>query len=299
VSQLELSAVYGSVLKSVSGSFGAGVHVWLGAEPDGTAELVELCAGVALPRRGRLLLDGELPGRSPSARRHIASLLPVEDEALAGPLARWSAQLSALRGFDVTSALQRYCPELALDRPLGGLSHAERRALALAAALGQPEPRLVERVQQLGERAPVLVTTRSTEDARRLGGRLLVLERGVLVRDPEHAWPSAVTPGLRVELWLTCDAPRRLLAELVSSPEVERASFDAQQGGRVQVTGPDLERLALAVTRAALAARVELRAMRAGSPDLATVHGASAGLAQAAYRAAQTARRAPGGSGGS
>jgi hypothetical protein len=150
---------------------------------------------------------------------------------------------------------------------------------------------VLERIQQLGARAPVLLTTRSAEDARRLGGQLLVLERGVLVREPRHAWPSAVTPGLRVELWLESAAPRRLLAELLGSPEVERASFDAQQGGRILVVGADLERLALAVARAALAARVELRSLRAASPDLAAVHGASAGLAQAAYRAAQSTRR--------
>lgn len=314
MSQLELSSVYTPVLKGVSGSFGPGIHICLGGEPDGTGELIELCAGVRLPRRGSVQVDGELPGRSPSARRSIASLLPSEDGGLAGCVADWSAQLSALRGFDAAPAVRRYCPQLAPERTLASLSHAEQRELALAGALGQPEPKLValheplsaagsasptviERIQQLAERAPVLLTTRSAEDARRLGGRLLVLERGVLVRDPQHAWPSSVTPGLRVELWLECDAPRRLLAELLSSPEVERASFEAGQGGRVQVVGADLERLALAVSRAALAARVELRTLRAASADLAAVHGASAGLAQAAYRAAQTAQRASGGRG--
>lgn len=314
MSQLTLSAVYGAVLRGVSGSFGPGLHVWLGAEPDGTEDLIELCAGVRLPRRGRLLLDGQPPGASPSARRAIASLLPWEHDELSGRVEHWAALLGALRGFDVAAALRRYCPQLGPERPLASLSSSERRALALAVALGLPEPQLValheplsaagsasgavlERLQQLAERTPVLLTTRSAEDARRLGGQLSVLERGVLVRDPRDAWPSAVTPGLRVELWLECDAPRRLLAELVSSPEVERASFDAAQGGRIQVVGSELERLALAVSRAALAARVELRALRAGSPDLAAVHGASAGLAQAAYRAAQSAPRS-GGSGG-
>jgi hypothetical protein len=138
---------------------------------------------------------------------------------------------------------------------------------------------------------PVIVSTRSVADARRCGGRLLVLERGVLARDASDAWPAAVTPGLRVELWVECDAPRRLLAELATSPEVEQASFDDRAGGHIELCGSDLERLALAVTRAALATRVELRQLRAASPDLGTVHGASAGLAHAAYRAAQDGRR--------
>jgi hypothetical protein len=145
-------------------------------------------------------------------------------------------------------------------------------------------------MQALALEVPVIVATRSVADARRCGGRLLVLERGVLARGPSDAWPSAMTPGLRVELSVECDAPRRLLAELAGSPEVEQASFDGRAGGRIELRGGDLERLALAVTRAALTAGVELRLLRAASPDLDTVHGASAGLAHAAYRAAQNGR---------
>jgi hypothetical protein len=72
---------------------------------------------------------------------------------------------------------------------------------------------------------------------------------------------------------------------------VERVAFDARRASAVRVAGNDLERLALAVTRAALASRVELRQLRAAAPDLEAVHGASAGLARAAYHAAQSARR--------
>jgi len=296
-------------LRNLSGSFGPGVHVLLGAESDGTADVIELCAGVRLPRRGSLKLDGATPGANPQLRRRIASLLADESWPSEGDVQRWIGQLGELHGFDARAATRRFCPELGLERRLGTLSGPERRELALAAALAQPEPQLValheplaaaaatsgeavlERIRELGERAPVLLATRSIDDARRLGGQLLVLERGVLARAAQHAWPSEVTPGLRAELSLECDAPRRLLAELSASPEVERASFDARQPTRVLVSGNDLERLALAVCRAALSARVELRQLRAASPDLAAVHGASAGLAQAAYRAAQGARR--------
>jgi ABC-type thiamine transport system ATPase subunit len=296
------------VLKNLSGSFGPGVHVLLGAESDGTADLIELCAGVRLPRRGRLLLDGEMPGSSPGARRRIASLLAIENWCAQGDVQDWIGHLGALHGFDAAAAIRRFCPQLELGRRVESLSSPERRELALAAALAQPEPKLValheplaaaaaaagavlERITELAGSIPVLLATRSVGDARRFGGQLLVLERGILVRDARDAWPSAVTPGLRVELWIECDAPRRLLAELLLSPEVERAAFDAQYATRVQVLGSDLERLSLAVSRAALAARVELQTLRASPPDLDAVHAASAGLAQAAYRAAQAARR--------
>jgi len=234
--------------------------------------------------------------------------LPSESWTLAGSISGWLEELSQLRGFGALEAARRFCPELEPGRSMASLSGVERRELALAAALGEPTPKLValheplaaaggasarvlERLQALALLVPVIVATRSVADARRCGGRLLVLERGVLVRGPSDAWPSAMTPGLRVELWVECDAPRRLLAQLATSPEVEQASFDGRAGGRIELRGNDLERLALAVTRAALAAGVELRQLRAATPDLETVHGASAGLAHAAYRAAQDGRR--------
>jgi len=309
LSQLQLERVSSPRLKSLSGDFGPGVHVLLGAEADGTADLIELCAGVRLPQRGRLSLDGVSPGASPQARRRIASLLADEGWPGEGDVQYWIGHLGALRGFDALAATQRYCPDLVLDRPLQLLSSSQRRELALAAALAQPDPQLValheplaaaaasmgtaviERIQELAARAPVLLTTRSVADARQFTGQLLVLERGILARESPDAWPSAVTPGSNVELCIECDAPRRLVAELAQSPEVERVAFDARRATRVLVAGSDLERLALAVSRAALAARVELRQLRAAAPDLEAVHGASAGLARAAYQAAQTVRR--------
>lgn len=309
MSELTLQSVWSPPLKNLSLSFGPGMHVLLGAEADGTTDVIELCAGVRLPRRGRVALDGETPGASPRTRRQIASSLPSESWSLTGSIGSWLAELSRLRGFAALEAARPFYPELEPGRSLASLSGVERRGLTLAAALAEPAPKLValheplaaardgagprvlERLQALALLVPVIVATRSVADARRCGGRLLVLERGVLVRSPGDAWPSAMTPGLPVELWVECDAPRRLLAELASSPEVEQVSFDERAAGRIELRGNDLERLALAVTRAALAARVELRQLRAASPDLVTVHGASAGLAQAAYRAAQDGRR--------
>jgi len=309
VSQLDLERVSSPRLRSLTASFGPGIHVLLGAESDGTADVIELCAGVRLPQRGQLKLDGHAPGSSPHTRRRIASLLAVEGWAAEGDVQHWIGQLGALHGFDATAATRRFCPDLGLGRALHSLSGPQRRELSLAAALAQPEPQLValheplaaaaasagtavlERIRELGARAPVLLATRSVADARRLGGTLRVLERGVLVREARDAWPDAVTPGLPAELTVECDEPRRLLAELALVPAVERVSFDQRQPSVVRVWGSDLERLALAVSRAALAARVELRLLRASTPDLEAVHGASAGLAQAAYRAAQSARR--------
>lgn len=309
MSQLDLERVSSPRLRNLTASFGPGIHVLLGAEADGTADVIELCAGVRLPERGQLKLDGQMPGSSPATRRRIASLLAVEGWPAEGDVQHWIGHLGALHGFDAAAATRRFCPALAPGRAVHSLSGPQRRELSLAAALAQPEPQLValheplaaaavgagsavlERIRELSERAPVLLATRSVADARRLGGQLRVLERGVLVRESPDAWPHAVTPGLPAELSVECDQPRRLLAELAGAPEVEGVSFDQRRPNLLSVSGSDLERVALAVSRAALVARVELRMLRASTPDLAAVHGASAGLAQAAYRAAQGARR--------
>jgi len=126
LSQLQLERVSSPRLKSLSGDFGPGVHVLLGAEADGTADLIELCAGVRLPQRGRLSLDGVSPGASPQARRRIASLLADEGWPGEGDVQYWIGHLGALRGFDALPATQRYCPDLVLDRPLQLLSSSQR-----------------------------------------------------------------------------------------------------------------------------------------------------------------------------
>jgi energy-coupling factor transporter ATP-binding protein EcfA2 len=296
-------------MKNVSALFGVGVHVILGRDADGTGDLIELCAGLRLPRRGRLLLDREAPSSSPGSRQRIASLLPVESLPSQGSLESYVAELARLQGVGTAASLQRFAPHLEPSRPVASLSSTERRQLALAVALGHPGPKLVAlhdplaavppdaieaalaRIRELGTTAVVAITTASVGDARRIGGALYVLERGVLVRRVAHAWPGAITPGLEVCLVVDCDSPRELLAALAQLPGVEQARYDTRRGGRLELRGPDLEALALGVTRAAVAAAVRIRMLRVAAPDLDVVHGASAGLAHAAYRAAQEKRR--------
>lgn len=308
MSLLELRGLWSPPLKNLSASFGTGVHVVLGGDADGSADLIELCAGVRRPRRGGILLDGAAPSESPDTRRRIGSLLPLEDWHATGDVRRWAGEVGALQGFDLLPTLTQLWPDLELGRDVRSLSSGERRELSLAAALAVPEPQLLAlheplgssgaasesvlaRILTLAERTPVVIATSSVADARRLGGQLSVLERGVLVRSPESAWPDAVTPGLRVELWVEADAPRRLLAELATAEDVEQVQFDARLGDRLRLSGSDLERLSVAVARAAERAQVQLRSLGVNAPDLHAVHGASAGLAEAAYRAAQSSRR--------
>jgi ABC-type taurine transport system ATPase subunit len=310
LSTLEFRAVWSPALANISALFGPGLHVILGQAADGADDLVALCAGVLLPRRGQVLLDGQAPSASPSLRKGIASLLPLEAPGGTGSVRAWLTEVGHMHGFDARGSHADFAPDLGLDQPVASLSNAERRRLALSVALGQPEPSLLalndplaaargptsdaalQRILELGRQAIVVVTTPSLLDARRLGGELHVLGRGALTRRTDQGWPSAVTPGLDVWLEVDCDSARELLAELCKSPDVEEALYDGRRAPRrVQVRGSDLERLATAVNRAAVSAGVELQLLQVAATDLDSVRGARAGLAKTAQRGGQDARR--------
>jgi energy-coupling factor transporter ATP-binding protein EcfA2 len=267
--------------------------------------LIELAAGVESPKSGRVRFDADVPDASPELRRATGSLLGDEPGLGRGTLGDWLETLDALRGTSHREGLQRLGYEPARAREIETLDAAERRTLALALALAHPAPRLVvlhepleaarglslervlERLQELAAGAVVLSTTRSSDDARRLGGTLYILERGVLVRSPAHAWPAELTPGSRPRLVIDCDTPRVLLGELARDAAVSSLAYDAEHASRrVIVQGPDVEALALAVMNAVLRAGVTLQSLRLAPSDLELVHGASAGLARAAYEAA-------------
>jgi len=305
MSRLTLERVTAPPLGNLSLSLDLGVHVVLGHEQDGTARLIELAAGVATPASGSVLYDGSEPAAAPELRSQIASLLHDEPPLGHGTIGALLTTLDALRGPAQAETLQRIGYEPARERGLETLDAGERRALALAAALSHPAPKIValhepleaahglplervlERLQELAAGAVVLITTRSSADARRLGGTLYILERGAIVRSPAHAWPAELTPGSRPRFAVDCDAPRALLAELAREPSLDALQYDAEHAPRrVLVQGHDVEALALTLMNASQRAGVTIESLRLVTDDLELVHGASAGLVRAAYEAA-------------
>jgi ABC-type multidrug transport system ATPase subunit len=305
MSRLTFERVSLPPLGNLSLSLEHGVHVVLGHEQDGSARLIELAAGVASPASGHVLCDGRAPDATPELRRQSASLLLDEPALGRGTIGEFLDTLEALRGAAPGEALQRLGYEPARERGLETLDAGERRALALAAALAHPAPRIValhepleaarslplervlERLQELAAGAVILIATRSSADARRLGGTLYLLERGTLVRSPAHAWPAELTPGSRPRFAVDCDSPRALLAELAGEPVLDALEYDAERAPRrVLVQGRDVEALALTLMSAVQRAGVTLESMRLVTSDLELVHSASAGLARAAYEAA-------------
>jgi energy-coupling factor transporter ATP-binding protein EcfA2 len=309
LSSLVVERLWGARLKDVSLQLGLGVSVVIGDETDGTGELVASCAGVRAQRRGRVTLDGIEPGSSPACRRRIASLLADERDAPCGNVQGWLQAPVESLGVSEQAVLEtcRVRP----DRRLASLSAAEWRELALALALAHPNPalvvlheplaacaagdssRLLERLAALGRRSVVLVTTSSLAAARSLtASATYLLDRGLCSEAPRVAWPDNVTPGLGPRVSVEADAPRALVAALAQSPDVTEIAYDERSASRVTLGGPDLERLATAVARAAVSAGVDVHLLRAHADDLETVRAAATGTAHAADRAGRQRGRA-------
>jgi ABC-type thiamine transport system ATPase subunit len=309
MSHLRLERVWSGVLKDVSAELEAGVHVIIGADSDGSGQLIELCAGVRAPRRGAIEVDGVSPSGSPVCRRAIASLLPNEECAPGGRIEGWLSELGARLGFAPGPVLE----DAGVDprRTLASLSAGERRRIACHIALSRESPRLValyeplpalgpdgrsaalQRIGELGKTSVVIVTASSLADARELGGSTFRLDRGLLAPAPGGAWPGSAAPGLDVWLEVDADAPRALVSALAQHPDVRELAYAESGAGRVRVRGAELERLAEAIARAALSAQVDIRSLRACGEDLEVGRAGATGLAHAAYRAAQAPRRAP------
>lgn len=290
LTRLELSQVADARLGPVSLRFDAGLWVLLGDSPESLGRLFEIAAGQRRARRGRTLLDGEDVFESPSARRKMASLLPVETLL---PSARVSESLelaARLRGVSLSGAelLERNGLSRFANLPPETLGPAEQRALALVFsmaldsadalllfdpfslhALVQAEV-VLARCRALSERACVLVATTRLADAIALGGATCRLERGALLPHvglQANPWHGS---GLVVR---TAEAQR--LSQLLSShAAVQSVVFDAQRSTReLLLHGVDLPLLTRSLCEVARAEQIVLEALTplvppraAGSP---------------------------------
>jgi thiamine transport system ATP-binding protein len=304
MARLVLNAVSDGSLLGVSVELDPGINVILGADSSALARLVELIAGVRSPRSGAVLVDGERIDDRPLRRKRVATLL--EDEAL--PEARdVSAAVSlALRARDDRRGAAELLEEFELTH-LGParpekLHAGDRRALGLALALSHEQADIValyeplaagtrlapERVTaalaaRAGRGAIVIVCTRELDDARRIGGNVLVLDQSGLT---EVAGTTAPSHGIALELRVKSDRPRDLVAALASDGAVSGVRFDERSSaGEIEISGADIEAAASAVTRHAVALGVSVSEIRFGAPPIEGLLAARAAVARRYYEA--------------
>jgi ABC-type multidrug transport system ATPase subunit len=291
-------------------SWGPGVHALVGAATDGGPLLLELIAGRARLRAGKLRVLDAGPS-DPRVRRQLAwvTLQPPLPEALR--VAEVLSMASTLRGEppgDPALRLTALGVESLADRRVSTLAPEEARAVALAEALTsravrvllleEPlagvDPRAAARVPELlhargREGCAVLVATASLRDAGDVADDHLLLRAGAIVgRASSLDELTGFSPeGARVRI-LASD-PRALLAALAREVEVEAI---AQRDASVVARGPDVAALAAAVGRAVVASGVDVTEMRIEPPSLDEARAAAAGIASATYDAAYARTRA-------
>jgi len=305
VSDLRFEALNHAELTNVTATFTPGTHVVVGSERDGTGTLIELAVGMLPPAAGRVLLDGVGPWSSAPARARIASLRADETLLPARDVARSVA--FALRARGDTRAPSGVLEGAGLaglaTRRVSALTPRESRAVALAIALSHPRPALIavheplsligviqedfilRTLAELSAAGSILLgTANRLEDAARLGGKQLALERGLLLDSVQ-----ARTPLGTITLRVHTPEPRRLAARLTEAPDISGVEWAG--GQELLVHGSELERLAASVVANARAEAIRITALKQDAPALEALAAARAGLAQAYYERAQGAAR--------
>jgi ABC-2 type transport system ATP-binding protein len=289
--------------------WGPGVHALVGTSADGGPLLLQLMAGRARLRSGRIrVLDAD--PRDALVRRRLGwvPLQPALPEAMrVGDVLAMAAALRGEPPSDPVGRLATLGLESLAPRRVKTLEPEEARAVALVEALTSTavrvllleEPlvgvdpragaRVPERVRARGrEGCAVLVATASLRDAGDLADDHVLLRGGAVVgRAASLDALAAFSPeGVRVRI-LVSD-PRALLTALAGEEAVEAV---ARTDAAVVARGRDASALAAAVGRAVEASGVDLTEMRLEPPSMDEARAAAGGVAAATYEAAQARTR--------
>jgi len=299
-------------LSGLSLALGPGVHAILGSPEDGTIALSEIVSGARAPLRGRVLIDGREPSRSPEVRARVGSLGAAVEILEAASVEAAVELAMRARGQGGGSADSILAPlglsPLRRRRPRS-LSFVEVRAVELALALTTPAPLVIalfeplvdvavqplavvrDRIQDLASAgACVLLITSSPADAAALAERVHVLQRGLVVTPPggEDSILAGRSPGAPAEIvvWVRAGARvgvRELAAALSARPEARAIAWEEHRGAgpggsSVRVRGDNLEACSKVILDAALETGVVIDAMAPVTPGLAQVRAAANAL---------------------
>lgn len=306
MTELSLQRASAGSLGHCTLSFPPGLHVVLGHEREGSADLVDLISGSRAPRSGSVRVGGAAPHRSPALRLRLVALRREEELFPARSVGEAVGIALAARGLALTAAgvLDRFRLSQWAARRVSKLDWRERRVVALCIALSVEQPVLAvfhEPLAYLPGLSPELVTSRiaswvargclvvcttsSPTAAQVLGGTVWMLERGS-VRPVLSSGGIEPLPGYAVTLLIRTPRARELAAALSGAPGITAAGFDeALQRSQVRVQGSD-PTLGLTIARVARELDVPIEAMVPSLPDLEVTRAANAGYLRATYEAA-------------
>jgi ABC-2 type transport system ATP-binding protein len=293
---------------------GPGLHALVGAPSDGTVAIARLVGGIESPARGEVVVAGRAPSHHPDLRARIGVSLETPCLPQARRVGDLLRRVDALRGGSAAAeALSQFGLSHWADRKLENLPRRDLRALELLIAVSTPDPIALALTEPgadtssldrhvlrsalsraADDGACVIVATASMGDAVELCRTIHVLERGNIARWVPADEAGALSPGRSVALRIEVDLPRLLVATLADDPAVVGIDWDQQDHrSSLMVRGNDLDRLALAVARAASTSGASVRSIAPVAPGLDEVRAAASGLALAAYHAAYRTYGAP------
>jgi NitT/TauT family transport system ATP-binding protein len=275
-------------ISNVSLDVGAGVRSILGRPADGAPLLLAVLAGWVRPRSGEALVLGG----SPEAKRRQIAYVPLDVRLPPSLRVSETLELAASVRGESAAAPPRARLEVLGIAPLAerwtdSLTPAETRAVALAEAitssarvllLDEPlvdlDPRSRAGVAgSLRDRArggaSIVIGTSSPRDALDLSDEQWVLDRGRIAATTRATDTSMLSaspkPRLRVLAQGARQGARALLGALASEPHFVEIETD---GDALLLSGTDAAAMAESVSRAALAAGVELEVLCLEAPSL-------------------------------
>jgi ABC-2 type transport system ATP-binding protein len=289
-------------------ALGPGVHAVVGQPDDGTLAIAKLLGGIELSAVGHVVVAGRDPSRDPSLRAHIGVTLELPRIPPVGRIREYLRQVSAVRGdrIEWSRVLGDFGLSHWIGRRMSDLSLPEARTLEIVVAATTPEPFALAFTEPCADVSPydhqalreallraadagacVIVATASTADAVELATTIQILERGRITRWVPVDESGALVPGSGSALRIEVDLARLLVATLADDPAVTGLDWSPEgHHSALTVRGDDIDPLALAVARAAIASGVNVRAISLAAPGLDEIRAASSGLALAAYHAA-------------
>ncbi len=282
-SSLPRGASAGASFQALSLHLAAGNHAVIGAPPE-TALLLDLVAGRALARGGRVLVDGRSPtdGRARAVVSYVPLELVLPEVLRVSEVAHIEAELRGARA-GLSPEVRLATLDLAglAGTRISDLRPEEVRAVALALALTSgarvvliEEPfvsmdaRVVARLAPAAQTVAshgvcVLSVTTSARDAGAIGAEVHVLEN-------ERLSPRLVHEGRGAEggaiLRVSLGEPIKLASRIAGDPAITDVRTSAHG---VEVRGQDLDAIASAVARAAVHGDLSIVSMSASaSPSL-------------------------------
>jgi tungstate transport system ATP-binding protein len=177
-----------TILDHVSLTFAAGAPTMLvGPNGSGKSSLMRVAMGLSSPTRGRVTYGGR--SDMPPVRRAIVFQRPVMLRRTAAGNLRYALAAAGIPRAERDAAAQELLDRVGLgalsDRPARRMSGGEQQRLAIARALAK-EPEILMATHDLGE-------------ARRLGGEIVLMNRGrvVEVADAQTFFTSPKTDAAR------------------------------------------------------------------------------------------------------